>query len=231
MIKAIVFDFDHVLYNRNLTIAHMSEPFLHTFHKALRSNITLTEVVTAMQSADSAGVYRGGTPGIYHMLVASGIFKVPPGYDEYFSFLLSEMPHAIQPYPDTYTTLSWCRAQGLGPAILTNGSVEYQMRKINALCLKDYAQPIIVAITTGYEKPNAIPFLEIAKQLDVAPAEMIYVGDNPINDIAGARSAGILPIWFRSVDIWNNDLPPAPYSIKRLSELPALVTAIQAQAE
>ena len=42
----------------------------------------------------------------------------------------------------------------------------------------------------GYPKPSPRFFERIQQQLDVEPAEILFVGDNPLNDVQGAREAG-----------------------------------------
>ena len=61
-----------------------------------------------------------------------------------------------------------------------------------------------------YEKPAPDIFLYAAAQLGVKPEELYYVGDNPINDVTGARNAGMVPVWIRSRSPWvlsNAEIP------------------------
>ncbi|CAG7597179.1 (S)-2-haloacid dehalogenase 4A [Paenibacillus solanacearum] len=44
-------------------------------------------------------------------------------------------------------------------------------------------------------KPNAIFFERLLSELKLAPHEVVYVGDSPVDDIEGSAQAGIRNIW------------------------------------
>jgi putative hydrolase of the HAD superfamily len=44
--------------------------------------------------------------------------------------------------------------------------------------------------TVGYKKPSAQAFMIIADILQISPEQLLYIGDNPELDFAGARGAG-----------------------------------------
>ena len=68
-------------------------------------------------------------------------------------------------------------------------------------------------------KPEKAPFLEMVQKIGVRPEEMLYVGDNPINDISGARGAGMKTAWLNVMDNWVPFVAPADYEISSLWEL------------
>jgi putative hydrolase of the HAD superfamily len=43
----------------------------------------------------------------------------------------------------------------------------------------------------GALKPHRLPFLRLAESLDLPPERILYVGNNPKYDIAGAKNAGM----------------------------------------
>jgi HAD superfamily hydrolase (TIGR01549 family) len=49
----------------------------------------------------------------------------------------------------------------------------------------------------GSLKPNKIPFLEVAKRLDVAPEKVLVIGDKDETDGRGAKNAGM---WFLKIE-------------------------------
>jgi len=51
-----------------------------------------------------------------------------------------------------------------------------------------------------------------------------FVGDHPVNDIAGAHSAGMRAIWLRGFHDWPGDLEPRT-TIAALADLEALLGA------
>jgi hypothetical protein len=59
------------------------------------------------------------------------------------------------------------------------------------------------------------------EELKVEPSETIFVGDNPIADVAGAKAAGMRAIWVEDAH-WEEPAI-ADGKITRLSELPDLI--------
>lgn len=53
----------------------------------------------------------------------------------------------------------------------------------------------LTAETVGYAKPQAEAFLALARALDLAPQDILYVGDNPQADVQGALEAGCRAVW------------------------------------
>jgi putative hydrolase of the HAD superfamily len=111
------------------------------------------------------------------------------------------------------------RAHGIRLAVLTNGRPDVQRRKVAALHLA----PLVDAVVYADEhrpggKPHRAVFVEALRRLDADAAGAVFVGDHPVNDIAGAAAAGLRTVWLSS------DGPllvvPADYVIGHLSDLP-----------
>lgn len=83
------------------------------------------------------------------------------------------------------------RRQGLRLGILTNGSEEQQLDKLKVTGLYDAVDVICISEKIGVQKPSREAFEILAEKLDVAPSECLFIGDNPRQDIAGARAAGM----------------------------------------
>jgi HAD superfamily hydrolase (TIGR01509 family) len=76
---------------------------------------------------------------------------------------------------------------------------------------------VVDSATTGAAKPDPAIFRHALSRLGVAAGRALYVGDDPANDLDGARAAGIDAVLIdRSSD-------RAPGSIGALTELEALV--------
>lgn len=57
--------------------------------------------------------------------------------------------------------------------------------------LAEYFQSVIVSGDIRYCKPHPLPFSRSAAELGVAPGEMVFVGDNWLADVQGAKRAGM----------------------------------------
>ena len=82
--------------------------------------------------------------------------------------------------------------------IITNGPVEHQSNKINALGLRKFfsSDRIFISDGVGIAKPDPRIFLEVAKRCNGEPQEMLYIGDTWKNDVIGPIEAGWQAIWF-----------------------------------
>jgi putative hydrolase of the HAD superfamily len=116
--------------------------------------------------------------------------------------------------------LGWCRRAGLASAIVTNGSSAMQRGKLEVLRLTHLVDLVIVSGEEGIHKPETELFHRVAARLGTSPTQCAFVGDNPRNDVEGARRAGMHAVWFAKELPWPDDLPPAAVSISTLAELP-----------
>jgi putative hydrolase of the HAD superfamily len=67
-------------------------------------------------------------------------------------------------------------------------------------------------------KPDPRAFAPLLEGLQLAPAEIAYVGDSVTADVEGARNAGLRAVW---IDRWN-DPWPLPSGVTRIGSLAEL---------
>ena len=61
---------------------------------------------------------------------------------------------------------------------------------------------VLISEAEGVRKPDRAIFARALERCGVAPADAIFVGDHPEVDVAGARAAGMVPVWKR-VPYWK----------------------------
>jgi len=72
-------------------------------------------------------------------------------------------------------------------------------------------------------KPNPELFHTLLRQLDVPPQEAVYVGDRQLEDVMGARLAGLGAVWINRTGTEADPSLPAPdYRISSLLDLVTL---------
>jgi putative hydrolase of the HAD superfamily len=120
----------------------------------------------------------------------------------------------------TLRLLAVLRAAGLPFGIVTNGS-EHQLRKIEALGLDLLTSCVFVSALCRCRKPEPAIFLAAAGSLNIPPAEILFVGDNPEADIEGAHRVGMRTAWLQRDQAWPTHLPRscADLAIKALDDL------------
>lgn len=87
--------------------------------------------------------------------------------------------------------------------------------------IRDLFDAIIISADTGYRKPNPLIFKQILEMMRLEPADILFVGDTPHDDVLGSKGVGMHSAWIRTRD---RELPegiPAPdIVIADLAELP-----------
>ncbi|HMS56705.1 MAG TPA: HAD-IA family hydrolase, partial [Fimbriimonadaceae bacterium] len=93
-------------------------------------------------------------------------------------------------YDDTLVILDQLRARSVPVGIISNW--DYSLHRIvNMLGLRDYLQFDLASLEEGPEKPDPYLFNLAASRFGLNTAQILYVGDNPIDDLQGARGAGM----------------------------------------
>jgi putative hydrolase of the HAD superfamily len=125
----------------------------------------------------------------------------------------SPLGHWFQPYPDVAPCLERLRAAGLRLAVVSNWDSSLA-RILRAHDLHRFFDVILASLEEGVEKPAPEIFRRAMDVLRVQPADTVHVGDDPVDDLEGARRAGIRAIW---VDRESERLPKG--AIRTLDEL------------
>jgi FMN hydrolase / 5-amino-6-(5-phospho-D-ribitylamino)uracil phosphatase len=76
----------------------------------------------------------------------------------------------------------------------------------------------------GALKPDPTIFHKVIEGTDLQAHEVVYVGDDPLLDVVGARGAGMQAIWIdRQGGEWPPEIAPASYTVRSLTELTQLL--------
>ena len=106
-------------------------------------------------------------------------------------------------------------------ASLTNGNAD-----LTRVGIRDWFTVSLTAADVGAAKPHAQAFEATLRALDLRAAEVVYVGDDPHLDVAGARAAGLRTVWMnRNAAPWPDELEPADITVADCRELARLLTA------
>ncbi|MBR5519297.1 MAG: YjjG family noncanonical pyrimidine nucleotidase [Clostridia bacterium] len=111
-------------------------------------------------------------------------------------------------------------ARGATIHIITNGSATIQHRRFAACPARDCFTTLFISEEMGVPKPERAFFEQVFAVLpEVAPSEMLIVGDSLTSDIAGGVNAGIDTCWYNP-SAKENPSPHTPtYEIRSLDEL------------
>ncbi len=199
LLKAVIFDLDHTLYDRYETLRLVVPSFREKFK--INGNISDDYFIECMIWADKHFVHLGWHE-ILAYLCEKNIFKEEPTYEEYESFMLSKFKTVAVPFPFTIPTLQKIRSMGYKTGLITNGKPEIQNKKIKLLDLESCFDEIIISGACPYDKPQPEIFQLMADNLGIKTSEMMYVGDHPHYDVEGSRNAGCIPVWVKTTGTW-----------------------------
>tara|TARA_B100001750_G_scaffold230366_1_gene226730 strand:- start:597 stop:1328 length:732 start_codon:yes stop_codon:yes gene_type:complete len=128
------------------------------------------------------------------------------------------------PYHDTLQLLEFVKNRWKS-AVLTNADNRslFPLLRYNEL---EFDSILTSEIAKSY-KPDGKIFNDILDNLDVLPDEAIYIGDTLLDDIHGARAAGIPAVWInRNGSDRDHSLLQPDKEIKSLNELAKILEQI-----
>jgi putative hydrolase of the HAD superfamily len=113
------------------------------------------------------------------------------GADVMFADYLRSYRAAWRAFPGVPGLLRELRARGYRVGLLTNGSEEQQLDKLAQTGIDELFDVVCVSERIGFQKPDASAFATLAMEVGVRLADCAFFGDDPVRDVAGARSAGM----------------------------------------
>lgn len=123
--------------------------------------------------------------------------------------------------------VSVLQGHGLAWGVVTNKAQRFALPLTAAMPLFVGAATIVCGDTTPHPKPHPEPVLEAARQVGIAPADCIYVGDD-LRDIQAGKAAGMRTVAARygylgpdaDVDDWGADAQVnSPLDLLKLLDL------------
>ena len=146
------------------------------------------------------------------------------GYDERLAaqglavFLAAR--NEVQTHADVAPALARLRRR-YALASLSNGNAD-----LHSIGLAHAFTVSLNAGQIGAAKPERRCFERLAQELKARPGEILYVGDDPLLDVAAARAAGCRTAWMnrRSLE-WPHDLAPADLVVQDCGQLVAALGA------
>lgn len=126
----------------------------------------------------------------------------------------------VFPYYDTLYTLEKLSENDYLLGVIANGKSKIKQFRIYSLGIEHAINYLSTSETVGYRKPHPRIFEDMIDQLDVLPEEIMYVGDDALNDVAPARAMGMVSVWYKQE---NAELEPleeeVDYIITTIEEL------------
>lgn len=92
-------------------------------------------------------------------------------------------------YDGVREALDFLQTTGVRIGCVTNKASQFTLPLLKDLGVSDYFETVICGDTVARKKPDPMPLLEAAKQLETEPRDALMLGDS-MSDVKAARAAG-----------------------------------------
>ncbi|MFP7298669.1 HAD family hydrolase [Neobacillus niacini] len=215
MIKAVLFDLDGTLLDRDASVKR----FIHSQYSRLNrmvGHVPREEYVARFIDLDQRGyVWKDK---VYQQLIKE--FHITGlTWEELLQDYLTDFKYHCEPFPNLVPMLEELKSRNLWLGMITNGRGQFQMDNIEALGIKKYFDCILVSEWEGIKKPYPEIFTRALMKLNVSPEQSIFVGDHPENDVIAAQNAGMIGVWKKDLQ-WQIEVE---FKVNDLTEIPLLI--------
>jgi putative hydrolase of the HAD superfamily len=215
-VKAVLFDLDGTLHDRNATVQGWLSGHVERFGLPAGYAQRFTEL-------DDFG-YRAKREVFPVLIGEFGLLHdASTLLNDYQSHLLTApylMAHAL----DVLTRL---KANGIQIGIVTNGLTGWtgaQALCIERLSLMHLLDAVVDSVDAGFSKPDPRIYTLALERLGVSAAETWFVGDSPKNDVWGPQQVGMRAAFLLTGHTLNGETPDAVLNdlrdVLRLERLP-----------
>lgn len=191
-VRAVLVDLDDTLYPQ--------ERFLDVAWRAVADRgaalgVDRTGLLLALRATAVEGSARGGIIDRSLDRVGAPADLVPALLDAFRGV----RPERLEPYPGVVAALRSLRGR-VPVAIVTDGEVTGQRRKVAALGIADLVDAVVYSDAAGrdHRKPDPRPFTDALGLLGASPREAVMIGDRPDKDVAGAVGIGMRAVRVRT---------------------------------
>lgn len=220
-IRAVLFDLDCTLTDRRRSITAAVELIWRTYDT---SNCCAKERFGEITwVADNWGYCDRRQ--FFMDIVERANWRSAPPIAELLRFWREDYPSCAVAHDDAVPLLRALKERELATGLITNGDATSQQGKIDQLGLEPYLDATAISGALGIEKPSREIFEFTLRRLGLPAAQAVFVGDHPINDVAGAQAAGLRAVWLAGMCEFPSDQPPAWRSVQRPGELLPIVDA------
>ncbi|SES67655.1 putative hydrolase of the HAD superfamily [Oceanobacillus limi] len=186
MIKAILFDLDGTLLNRDPSVLHYIENQYQRLTEHV-SHIPKEMYIRRFVELDNRGyVWKDKVfQQLVHEFNITGVTS-----EELLQDYIRNFKHYCVPFSNLIPTLEVLWEENITLGLITNGKGHFQMNNIRALGIEAFFETILISEWEGIKKPDPQIFEKALELLGVSPAESIFVGDHPENDMGEKRWLG-----------------------------------------
>lgn len=228
-VDGLVFDLDNTLFDFDRAFAGVARDFYEQHLRAATSVTCADAVAMVVRWDHELHAVTQYVPNLRERRFARWLSEWPgTGLDiaaltEWYD---DAMDRQMKPDPEVSGFLARLNDRQMPWGIVTNGPSQMQRHKCQALSLDHIAPFIIISEEVGYAKPDPRIFHDALNASGLGqPERVMFVGDNPVTDIDGARRFGMRTAWVRRGRQFPADLDPPDRTVDSVLEVqPVLPT-------
>ncbi|GEM00900.1 putative hydrolase of the HAD superfamily [Halolactibacillus halophilus] len=202
-LSTVIFDVDDTLYDQHLPfkqalVNSFDYPFTETDIEKLYllsrkySDDVFDEEQSGKITTEDLQVYRitASLKDLGYAITKKAALRFQEAYVSY--------QNQITLIPEIKTLLDYLNSKQINLAVLTNGNTDHQQMKITQLGIDQWINPDqqFISGSLPFQKPDPRVFDYIVDTLKLNKDTTCYIGDAYINDVLGAKSAGLSVVWF-----------------------------------
>ncbi|WP_017812381.1 HAD family hydrolase [Paenibacillus shenyangensis] len=190
-IKAVIFDLDDTLLDRRQTMEKLAHRLAKEYAAYLEEGRHVLERIVHLD-------WHGAVEQrhVFAAYIDQLPWKQRPEDQHLLEFCQQQYAQCAVLTHQAKETLQYVH-QRYRTALLTNGQADLQHQKLAQLGIRDELDKVLTAEEAGTAKPDVRIFYQAAEQLQVDPADCMYVGDHAISGIGGAIQVGMQTVWIR----------------------------------
>jgi putative hydrolase of the HAD superfamily len=188
-IRAIFFDLDGTLVDR----AGAFERYLAALRQRHPRCLADERALQMLRALDDEGRRERGS---FCRAVVSRLPQLGLSAEQFWEDFAAGLVQAVRPRPAVNQLLAALSGRfRLG--VISNGGGQRQRAKLARAGLNGWfaAGEIFISEEVGVEKPDRRIFLFALRQVGLPPEQVLFVGDEPARDVAGAHAAGMPACW------------------------------------
>jgi putative hydrolase of the HAD superfamily len=203
-LRAVLFDLDDTLTDRARSIERLAGRFIERFGLDLEG-CGIDEVIRVIHGGDRGGYAPREELGAH--LQSSLPWRKTPEAESLVEFWRGNFPRCNVERSGVSSTLHTLHQRGLKLGVISNGSTDSQNTKLEVMGIRPLFSVVLISEEVGIRKPDPRIFRMGLEKLAVNASEAIFIGDNPVLDVAGAMAVGIRAVWL------NCDGVPPPADV------------------
>ena len=200
-IKAVLFDLDDTLWAVN-PVLERAERLMYEWLTTYAPKVAQKNSIADLRKRRKAMIeqesrYRIELWSLRYASLVQAFDEVgenPAGVDRAMT-VFSKARSEVTLYEDVIPVLTKLQKK------YATGSITNGFANLQQIGIEHYFHICLAAHQLGYAKPDAEIFHLACQQLHVLTKEAVFIGDDPENDIAGAKNAGLHAFWINRADL------------------------------